>query len=183
MRRRPGRSKEAPELDITAFLNLMVVLVPFLLVSAVFSRITILELNLQGGAPSEADDKPQMNIEVIIRQGSIELRGNQKVIAKMNKIDNKNYVEGLVQEPTKPINEKQIYDLPALSKHLLKIKASYPDKLDALILLEPDIEYRNLVGVMDAVRGAEIKKAAEDGGEPQTERKVLFPDISIGDAP
>ena len=31
---------------MTTFLNLMVVLVPFLLITAVFSRITILELNL-----------------------------------------------------------------------------------------------------------------------------------------
>ncbi len=50
IRRKHGKSKEAPELDITAFLNLMVVLVPFLLVSAVFSRITILELNMPAGA-------------------------------------------------------------------------------------------------------------------------------------
>jgi biopolymer transport protein ExbD len=30
------RMKESPELDITTFLNLMVVLIPFLLISAVF---------------------------------------------------------------------------------------------------------------------------------------------------
>jgi biopolymer transport protein ExbD len=38
--------QETVELNITAFLNLMVILVPFLLVTAVFSRITVLELNL-----------------------------------------------------------------------------------------------------------------------------------------
>ena len=37
------RSKDAPELDVTTFLNLMVVLVPFLLITAVFSRLTIVE--------------------------------------------------------------------------------------------------------------------------------------------
>ena len=40
------RVQEVVELNITAFLNLMVILVPFLLVTAVFSRMTILELNL-----------------------------------------------------------------------------------------------------------------------------------------
>ncbi|NIO40724.1 MAG: biopolymer transporter ExbD, partial [Burkholderiales bacterium] len=34
------------ELDITAFMNLMVVLVPFLLITAVFSRMTVLDLTL-----------------------------------------------------------------------------------------------------------------------------------------
>ncbi len=37
-----------PTLNITAFMNLMVVLTPFLLITAVFSRMAILELNLPG---------------------------------------------------------------------------------------------------------------------------------------
>ena len=55
-----GRNKEAPELDITAFLNLMVVLVPFLLVSAVFSRITILELNIPTAAGASQPSKVKL---------------------------------------------------------------------------------------------------------------------------
>ena len=42
---RRRQKEEAPELDMTTFLNLMVVLVPFLLITAVFSRITIVELD------------------------------------------------------------------------------------------------------------------------------------------
>ncbi|MEM7805474.1 MAG: biopolymer transporter ExbD, partial [Pseudomonadota bacterium] len=50
-RRRGGRrSLEATELNITAFMNLMVILVPFLLITAVFSRLAILELNLPGAS-------------------------------------------------------------------------------------------------------------------------------------
>jgi biopolymer transport protein ExbD len=37
------RVHPAAELNITAFMNLMVVLVPFLLMTAVFSHITILD--------------------------------------------------------------------------------------------------------------------------------------------
>ena len=51
-RRRAG---EPAELDMTTFLNLMVVLVPFLLITAVFSRITIVELTL----PSASDGTPR----------------------------------------------------------------------------------------------------------------------------
>jgi len=47
--------KAPPELEITTFLNLMVVLVPFLLITAVFSRITILQLKLPEGAGGAAD--------------------------------------------------------------------------------------------------------------------------------
>ena len=45
LRRRTGQH-EPGDINITAFMNLMVILVPFLLITAVFSRITILELNL-----------------------------------------------------------------------------------------------------------------------------------------
>lgn len=43
---RRKRMQETVELNITAFMNLMVILVPFLLITAVFSRMTVLELNL-----------------------------------------------------------------------------------------------------------------------------------------
>ena len=51
-RRRGGRrqQQEAAELNITAFMNLMVILVPFLLITAVFSRLAILQLNLPGSS-------------------------------------------------------------------------------------------------------------------------------------
>ena len=52
---RRHRRKDAGELNITAFMNLMVVLVPFLLITAVFSRLTILELNL----PSSTEVTPE----------------------------------------------------------------------------------------------------------------------------
>jgi biopolymer transport protein ExbD len=55
--RKGGRrgNVETAELNITAFMNLMVILVPFLLITAVFSRLAILELNLPGSStePSE----------------------------------------------------------------------------------------------------------------------------------
>ena len=66
-----------------------------------------------------------------------------------------------------------------LSKMLMRLKAQYPDKEDATVLLEPEIAYDYLIRIMDAVRGAEIR---EDGSE-SVQKMVLFPDISIGDAP
>ena len=56
--RRAKRSREVnADLNITAFMNLMVVLVPFLLITAVFSQVSILNLNLPGtGAPPTKAD-------------------------------------------------------------------------------------------------------------------------------
>jgi len=152
--------KEIPEMDITTFLNLMVVLIPFLLITAVFSRVTILELNLPTSSGSTAPTKIKLNIEVIVREKGLEIGNGRRVVARFPKIDG-------------------VHDFASLSSHLLEIKKNYPDKTDATVLMEPDIEYELLVHVMDAVRLIEL--AQNERGI--FEKVGLFPDISIGDAP
>jgi len=184
IRRKHGRSRDAPELDITAFLNLMVVLVPFLLVSAVFSRITIMELNMPASAGGSAATPAKISIEVVIRKDVMEISDGRRVIVRFPKINN--------PDPEAESEDKKIYNLVRLTNYLLKIKANFPDKTDATILMESDIEYRHLVRVMDAVRNAEIVQEntatsasndSTEGGEPNIQIIELFPDISIGDAP
>ncbi|MCW9046927.1 MAG: biopolymer transporter ExbD [Gammaproteobacteria bacterium] len=159
-RRYRRTDKDVPEMDITTFLNLMVVLVPFLLITAVFSRVTILELNLPTSSGSSAPTKLKLNIEVIVRSKGLEIGNGRRVVARFPKIEEE-------------------YDFASLSKHLLEIKKNYPDKTDATVLMEPDIQYDLLVHVMDAVRIAEVSQSAEG----IYDKVALFPDISIGDAP
>lgn len=153
-----SKSKEPPEMDITTFLNLMVVLIPFLLISAVFSRITIMELNIPSG-PGNAADKPQITVEVIIREKGLEIGNGRGVIANFPKVDGQ-------------------YNFKKLSESLLKIKQNYPDKTDAVILVELDIEYDHMVKVMDAVRSAEMIEE----GQTDIEKIPLFPDMALGEA-
>ena len=162
MRSRRGsrRNVDTAELNITAFMNLMVILVPFLLITAVFSRLAILELNLPGSSTEPA--KPQelvFQLEVIVREGRIEV-GDRNIGAL-----------GIYP------NTVDGYDYEALSAKLSEIKQSYPEKTEAAILLESNIAYDTLVQVMDRVR---IQEKIED---QRILRSDLFPDISIGDAP
>ncbi|GAB2507770.1 ExbD/TolR family protein [Microbulbifer agarilyticus] len=196
--RRHSRAKEAPELDITAFLNLMVVLVPFLLVSAVFSRVTILELNMPSGAGGGADD-PGVSLEVVVRKEVLEISDGDKVIARFPNL-NQSEEQGdaapaadaaqvSVDENGLPIvpPTEEVYDLVKLRETLMRIKESYPDKTDSTLLMEPDVAYEHLVGIMDTVRSADVVPVPEDGSAPDPdavpERMELFPDISLGDAP
>lgn len=160
-RRSRRRIKESPELNITTFLNLMVVLIPFLLISAVFSRVTILELNVptadtQAGAAS----KREFSVEVIVRESKLEFSDGSRVVNTIPKKDGE-------------------YDLMELSQILNRVKAQYPQKEEATVLMEPDIEYDNMIRVMDTVRGARLWE--QESGNIMS--KPLFPDISIGDAP
>jgi biopolymer transport protein ExbD len=161
-RRRRGRRQniDTAELNITAFMNLMVILVPFLLITAVFSRLAILELNLPGSSSEPAADQEQVfQLEVIVRNEQIEV-GDRNVGA-------------LGVYP----NEAEGYDFAALSAKLSAIKKDYPEKTDAAILLEADIPYDTLVQVMDRVR------VAETVVDDSIVRSDLFPEISIGDVP
>jgi biopolymer transport protein ExbD len=151
------RQKEAPELDMTTFLNLMVALLPFLLITAVFSRITIVELDMPS-ATGPAPTEPTFRVEVVVREAGIEIMDGAQVIAAIPKVDGE-------------------YDLEKLSGYLTEIKREYPAKDDASVLLEPEIEYDHLIEVMDAVRSTELRQ-----GDAVT-RAALFTAISIGDAP
>lgn len=161
-RRRSGRryKEETAELNITAFMNLMVILVPFLLITAVFSRLAILELNLPGSSSEPVDPQDQtFQLEVIVREDKIEVGDRNQGL--------------LGVYPNTPDG----YDYEAVETKLVELKEAYPQKTDASILLEPGIEYNTLVQVMDLVRVAEIAE------EDSVVRSELFPDISIGDAP
>ena len=156
-RRRTGGSSE---LDMTTFLNLMVVLVPFLLITAVFSRITIVELSLPSSNSGTAPTEASFRVEVIVRGGELELTNGTAVIATIPKLDGD-------------------YDLETLSELVMSLKRDHPDTDDASVLLEPDIAYDHLIQVMDVVRSAQLPGA---DGDTST-RVALFTDIAVGDAP
>ena len=119
-----------------------------------------MELNLPTGAGAAAPQEVKMTVEVIVREKGVEIGNGRRVLARFPKQDEE-------------------YDLQSLSEYLLKIKGKYPDKTDATVLMEAEIEYDFLVKVMDAVRSVEVRQA----GKEEIEKIALFPDISIGDAP
>ncbi|BES71647.1 hypothetical protein RE428_26650 [Marinobacter nanhaiticus D15-8W] len=66
MRPKHRRLKANPELDITAFLNLMIVLVPVLLLGMVFTQVRMIELDFPGIAKGEAPDSQSFRLEVLL---------------------------------------------------------------------------------------------------------------------
>ena len=147
-------------INLTPMMDILTVLVVFLLITAVFMSITVEELSVPTVARAEAHSMPNFAIEVIVRRAGLEISNGSAVSDRIPKKDDQ-------------------YDIGALSKLLLRLKAQYPEKQDATVLMEPDIKYDHLIEIMDAVRSTKV--AAEGGGEA---RKIdLFPKISIGDAP
>lgn len=159
-RTRVRRKHPAVELNITAFMNLMVVLVPFLLMTAVFTHITILDLNLPKPGSQNNQDKKDAPFElrITIRKNALILSDNKGgLIKKINRLkDGHNY--GLLKQVLK------------------QVKARFPDKTNLTILSEQETYYDDLIQVMDSARSF---RTLYEGEMVQAE---LFPDISIGDA-
>ncbi|MBA57268.1 MAG: biopolymer transporter ExbD [Pseudomonadales bacterium] len=163
MSRRSRRKHTAEaEINITAFMNLMVVLVPFLLITAVFSQISILELNLPATTPAaqqQEEDKKPIVLEVLIYKNRLEVVDRQtgplKIIPKVG----------------------DQHDFDTLVKTLKAVKNRFPDITEITLLLEANTPYEELVTTMDKVR---VTKQVVG---TQVQNAELFPDIAIGDAP
>ena len=156
--------KDAAHLEITAFINLIVVLVPFLLSTAVFTRLAVLDLALPGpGAALEQLKAENLLLEVVIRKDALEV-GDR--------------IGGLIQRiPRSLQGSGKGQDLKALSALLLQVKARYPQQQDATLLAEADTAYDEIVQVMDVLRASVTAQGAK------VARVELFPHIAIGDAP
>lgn len=147
-------------LNLIPMMDILTVLVIFLLITAVFTHITIMDLNIPTRAGGTAVNVPNFSIEVIVRKAGLEIANGSSVEAAIPKKEDK-------------------YDLDLLTKILARLKAQYPEKDDATVLIEPDIPYDYLIQIMDAMRGADVREE----GSGEMKKLVLFPKISVGDAP
>ena len=163
LRRNRRKPAEEAELDITAFMNLMIVLVPVLLLGLVFSRITVLDLKLPPAASGEGNADNQQ-IELLIRDDALTV----------------NYPRG-VRLKTLPKTASGEHDFKLLSVVLQEVKRQLReqniDKRSITILSEPDTRYQTIVTAMDTVRSFKAVVAAS------VVDAELFPDIAFGDAP
>ncbi|MEQ8859454.1 MAG: biopolymer transporter ExbD [Pseudomonadales bacterium] len=160
VRKRIKKHHEAADLDVTPFMNLMIVLVPVLLLSMVFTHTTVIDLNFPGGEASAAELDPEtVHLEVTVRGDALVVAdGRGGVIRSLPKQDGG-------------------YDFAELSKVMQELKRRMPEKQDIMVLLEADIPYQTLVSVMDTVRSYPTVQYME------VVQAELFPVISLGDAP
>ena len=158
--RKLARHKRKPaELLLVPMIDIFTVLVTFLLMTAVFSRTVVLQLNLPVQQTEFREPPPGLQLEVLIRKDLLQVADrNTGPLATLP-----NIAAG--------------YDYDRLTEYLKRVKAKYPELTSATLLLEPDVPYDSLVQVMDRVRVFEVDQGTA------TIQAELFPDISIGDAP
>lgn len=158
------KNEEPADIDVTSFMNLMIVLVPVLLLSMTFTQTTVLEIKLPeltGGTTATSD--PQSKLEVAITASGIRVYYPENT---------------LVQDIPMIANEEgdQVYDQKKLSYILQVIKQEVSEKKDVLLRSELDTDYQHIVATMDTLKSYKTVVAAS------VVEIELFPEISLDDA-
>ncbi len=125
------------EVNITPVMNLFLVLIPFLLLTAEFVRIAVLELNLPSAAampqqPKKKSNKPLVLIMLRIEDNQIRIKA-----PRINGMVKKNGAD---------------YQFDKLVQELKKLKKSFPDIREVTVQPTDNIKYDTIVHVMDACR-------------------------------
>jgi biopolymer transport protein ExbD len=127
------------ELNLTAVMNIFLILIPFLLLTAVFVRISVLELSLprldRKRAASSDVVKPKsvvLNI-LLIKETGFELKSPNLKFSPITK-------------------RNDTFDYVQLDQQLQRIKSTHPDSEDIMISPEDTISYDTIIQVMDRCR-------------------------------
>ena len=159
----PAKGTDDADLDVTPFLNLMIVLVPVLLLSMTFTKVAVLELKLPELTGGEAvSATSQSKLEVVVDDKGIRVYFPENILIKALPVQISDSGESR-------------YDFENLSLVLQAIKQEHESKRDVIIRLDKEMNYQNIIKTMDTVksyRTVHISSVVD---------VELFPEVSLGD--
>lgn len=158
MAKRPSKrrhhTEDGQDYTMTPVINIVMVIIPFLLLTAVFAKTSIIDLYLPQESEAKSNNsnqKPSKILAIKITDNGFKLEGIGKGLLILKK--------------------KGKLDFVRLTNELMKIKKKYPEKQEAILLFSPKTSYGTVIKVMDASR--------ETTDVP---RKELFPLVSLGES-
>ncbi|GAB1263084.1 ExbD/TolR family protein [Aurantivibrio plasticivorans] len=158
------KPEDDADIDITSFMNLMIVLVPVLLLSITFTQISVHEIklpDLTGGFASSAESQSQLEVLVNDKGFAVYYPDKRSLIKKL---------------PLLKTEQGSAYDYQTLSMVLQEVKAQLSERRDIVLLADHSLSYQDLVATMDTVKSYRTVLAAS------VVEVELFPEISLGDA-
>lgn len=135
------RAAGGSDLQMTPIMNVFLILVPFLLLTASFVKLAVLEMSLpslsqnNSGSVTQASEnnKPLVLNMLAVRHNGLELKSPTLTFAFIEKRDGQ-------------------YDFEQLKAGLQQIKNKFPDSEDMVIQPEDVIKYDDVIKVMDHCR-------------------------------
>ncbi len=172
---KPKELEEAGELNIVPYLDILMNLVIFMLMSitglAAFGILNVNAPNYGGPTAGASDnpDKPQQILSVLVSKKGFFIAGSGAVLGGAEAGAGAS-PEAAANEgaPTLPVKADGAYDFEGLTKLMEQVKGheDFAGQTKVIIGAEGDIAYEHLIGTMDAVRETEG-------------RKLLFPDVTL----
>lgn len=129
-----GKKPVDAELNLIPFIDLLVVNICFLLITAVWVQMARIKVSQKGkgsAAEKQDDTPPEMRVKVVILVGDegyiITAGGERLVVPKQG----------------------EVYDTENLGKRLREIKTRLPNKEDLTVAAEDGIKYKHIIRAMD----------------------------------
>lgn len=166
------------ELNLTPMMNLVTILIPILLVSAVFIEISVLEIALPGKPAPDTPEGEPLSLAVTLTENGYTVATSGGVLDKHGDVRSPD-----ASGPSIPLLNRQvscngyvgtrppprarnkgapkctsadesvtywIYDTVALRQRLIEIKEAFPGERAIIITADPDIQYEAITNVIDA---------------------------------
>lgn len=158
MAHRPSKRRHqlVTDVNLTPLLNVFIIVIPFVLLSAVFVKTAVIDISLpqEGGKGQASADSPTGVLVIKVTGSGFDVGGIGKAFIP------------------KQAGE---FDFKGLTDELIKLKERFPGSEDAILLFNPDASYEFIVKVMDSTRETTVK----EGGK--TKKHTLFPMVSLGE--
>lgn len=132
-----GRGRDPNvELNLVPVIDLMSVLITFLLLSAVWTQVSMIQLGASFASPRDLEQKelkPPPMEDLVLK---LDIRANGYVLYIGKEVRTLPMING-------------VYDKASLAADLTKVKQMYPEKGGVKMAISDDIQYEHVVAAMD----------------------------------
>ncbi|MBN1981894.1 MAG: biopolymer transporter ExbD [Chitinivibrionales bacterium] len=130
------------DLDLTPFMSVFIILLPYLITLVVFTQLSILRFSLPpnvGDGLSQMNEKPKIKITVVVAPDFIAITHGEKLLDSIAR-------------------ESDEYDYPLLSQRLTYHRSQVDMQQEAIIAVRDAVKFKYIVRVMDICRETGFEK-------------------------
>jgi biopolymer transport protein ExbD len=144
------------DIDITPMMNVLIILLPFLISMAVFTKIAMLSFTLPpnaGTGLSKSDGKPKLKMTIVVASHYYALTYGDKMLDSIPLTDTEN-------------------DFAILKARLTSQKDAVDINNEAIVAIRDNVQFQNIVRVMDICRESGFDKIGVSSATENAENGV-----------
>jgi biopolymer transport protein ExbD len=145
---------EEADVNLIPIMNMFMVLIPFLLMSASFFQIKAINTSLPVHADTPSPTKPKndkVKITVVL-----EIKEDQLRISVLS--DTPNDLAESERQTVIPRQPGSDISASVLAAHLKKLKAGFPDSDTMILIPDDNVSYREIIRTMDCARSSDSQR-------------------------